>query len=96
MLTVGASALWLFVAIEIAERFENRRTRAIAQNLRANMATAVENPNTSKEHKNALRRQVEQMELIIAQRDISRLKAMAAITDQQIKDLQAQLAKKNS
>ncbi len=79
-LAIGASAIWLWAQMEVANLIQDWRIKLVAKRLRAYLNTALSDPNCTPEHQHLLQQRLEEVDIIIADRDLELLKKMTPIT----------------
>jgi len=74
--SVALSALWLWIRREIDRQIERRRFEAAIREARAALMAGVENPNTSDAHKEELRKHLEELEMLLVQANMDRIRIL--------------------
>ena len=69
--------------VEIASYMQNRKLRSVVRTTTAVLLDALNNPNTSEDHRNDIRKKLEEIELIIADRELGRIRllSLSTVTD---------------
>jgi len=62
---------------------QNRKLRSVVRTTTAVLLDALNNPNTSEDHRNDIRKKLEEIELIIADRELGRIRllSLSTVTD---------------
>lgn len=78
--TVGLTAVWLWCQVWIGNRMLDHELRTLVAKLKQTLKEALENPNTSPEHRRVIQKMLEEVELKVASRDMKRIDTLAPIT----------------
>jgi len=91
--SLAASALWIWVQVEVANKVQDIKIKLLAKRLRVFLRTALEDKNCSGEHRQKLETRLHELDIIIADRDLGRLRSLTPITSDDIRSFQRQIAK---
>ncbi len=83
-ISVTLSVIWLWVQKEIVCYIRNRKVLAVANRVKSRLLEALANQNTSEEHRLIIQQRLENLELMLADRD---LKLIASLIDEIDKDV---------
>jgi len=78
--SVALSAIWLWSQLEIANYMRDRKIKVLAERTRLTLLDSINNPATSEEHRNVIRGKLEQLEVIVADRELERIKDLTPVT----------------
>lgn len=91
-ISVLVGVLWLWTQVEIANYWQDRKLKTIVKTAKRVLLEALENPNTSEEHRKLLQKKLEETELVIADIHLGRIKSMSALlTVSDIKDIESKI-----
>ena len=83
--SVVLGLVWLWAQVEIANYVQDRKLTSLVQNTKATLVEALRNPTTSLEHKEVIRKKLEELELMIADRGLLRIKSLSVISSEGIR-----------
>ncbi len=84
--SVFLGVIWLWLRVEIANYVQGLKVRSIARAAKATLQEALANPSTSEEHKSRIRSRLEEVEMLLSDHQMKRIRAISTVT---IHDLQA-------
>lgn len=84
------SVMWLWAQVEIANYVQDRKLKSLVRDAKSNLQEALNNPNTSEEHRNVIRKKLEEIELIVADRELGRIKSLSPISFTDIRKSQSE------
>jgi hypothetical protein len=87
--TVLATAGWIWVQVEVGNAIQDYRIKTIAKRLRTFLKSAIDDPSCSDNHRQDLQAKLQEVDLVIANRDLSRLRNMAPISKDDVERLSA-------
>lgn len=74
--SVAIGSFWLWFTPKVEKYFKNRELNKVVLRANQTLHDALENPNTSKEHRIQLQIQLEQLEMLRVDSDIKRIKVL--------------------
>jgi len=90
--SIGASAIWLWAQVEIANLVQDWRIRQIAKRLRAHLDVAIAAPKCDPEHQQDLQKRIRMLDIIIADRDLGRLKELTPVAAEDVTNFKHTIA----
>ncbi len=78
--SISLSAVWLWLRVEIANYVQDLRIKSLAKAAKVAFENALLNPHTSEEHKSRIRERLEEVEILLTTRHLTRLKNVNPIT----------------
>jgi hypothetical protein len=78
--SVVLSVIWLWAQVEIANYMQDRKLRSLVKSIKTTLQDALNNPNTSEDHRNVIRKKLEEVEIIIADRELGKIRSLTPIT----------------
>lgn len=78
-IAVTLSALWLWLQVEIINYWRDKRLKTLAMRAKLLLEEALKNPNTTEKHREMIRAKLEELEILITERELSRIKALSAV-----------------
>jgi hypothetical protein len=88
--SVVLSVMWLWAQVEIANYMQDRKLKSLVSDAKSNLQEALNNPNTSEEHRNVIRKKLEEIELIVADRELGRIKSLSPISLSDVRKSQSE------
>jgi hypothetical protein len=82
--SIVLSAVWIWVQVQIANRFRDKEVHQLFERARGTLQEALENPNTSPEHRQTLQKQLEELEMLNVKRVMDRIKSLKVITSDDV------------
>lgn len=79
------SALWLWFQVGIANYVQDLKLKQLVRSTKAILLEALDNPNTSDDHREAIRKRLEELELIIADRQMKQIRSLSPVTASDIR-----------
>lgn len=79
------SALWLWCQVGIANYVQDLKLKQLVRSTKAILLEALDNPNTSDDHREAIRKRLEELELIIADRQMKQIRSLSPVTASDIR-----------
>lgn len=80
-LSVTLSALWYWAQIEIANYLQEKKIYTLVQKTKKTLLVALNNSDTSNEHREAIRRKLEELELIVSDQQMKKIRSLAPATE---------------
>jgi hypothetical protein len=77
--------VWLWLRVEVANYVQWLKVKAFAKSAKLTLQESLNNPSTSEEHKKVIRARLEEVELLLADHQMKRIRSVATIT---VKDVQ--------
>lgn len=74
--SVGLSGIWLWLQGKVVNRVRDREARGIIEDAKLELEAALLNPNTSDEHKDLIRKKLEEFELVNIDRVMKKLQSL--------------------
>jgi hypothetical protein len=90
--SLAVTAIWLWAQVEIANYMQDRKIRSVAKNIRTTLQASLANPNTSEEHRLVIRKKLEEIDLIIADRELSRIRSLVPVTFSDVRKTHSETA----
>jgi hypothetical protein len=85
-LSVFVGVAWLWIRVQIANYVQWKTMQSLAKGAKATLLEAIANPNTSDEHKKKLRARLEEVELILSDHQLKRIRDFTVVTAQDVRD----------
>ncbi|NTW87613.1 MAG: hypothetical protein HGB26_00465 [Desulfobulbaceae bacterium] len=79
-LSVTLTTLWYWAQVEIANYIQDKKVEALALKTKQSLIDALNNSNTSESHRNSLRSKLEELEIIISERQMKKLRSLSPYT----------------
>lgn len=77
--------IWLWAQQELSSFLERIKFKMLARRVKADMTKAIDSPVSSEEHKEILRKKMEEVDLIIANKGLDELKSTVLIERTEVK-----------
>lgn len=78
--SVVLSALFLWAQIEIANFMQDRKVKVLVRRTQETLQAALRNEHTSESHRRLIKKKLEELDLLVADRELKRIKEMVPIT----------------
>ncbi len=79
-ITILLTAIWVWVQVSLTNYLRDKQVKLLIENARNHLENALENNNTSEVHKDKLRSELEQLELITVERVMEQVKSLGVVT----------------
>ena len=83
-LSVFFSGIWIWVNVKVANYLRDREVKSLLGAARVTLENALNNDQTTQAHRNKLRKQLEELELIAVGRHMERIQAISIVTEKDI------------
>ncbi|SRR5258708_25217267 len=77
--SIGISVVYAWIRTGIEEYFEERKIKKFVEQAKATLREALENKNTSEEHRSKLRGQLEELELLLVKSSIEKVRVVDSL-----------------
>lgn len=78
--SVSLSAIWIWLQVSVANYVRDREVRTILNKAKADLVKALNNSNTSAEHRARIMNKLENLELVEVDRHMQKIKSLKFIT----------------
>jgi len=78
--SITLSAIWLWIRVEIANYVQDLQVKSLAKAAKVALENALLNPHTSAAHKSRIRENLEEVEILLTTRHLTRLKNFKPMT----------------
>lgn len=82
--SIFVGALWLWFRVKVANHLRDREAQLLIDSAKRTLEEALNNPNTSDEHRLTIRKELEKLELLAVGRYLERIKSLKIITESNI------------
>lgn len=86
--SVTVGVIWLWCQTEIANYVQSRKIAALVLRTRELLERGMKNPSTTDKHRQAIRRRYEELELLLADRDLHTIKSLVPLTTEDVQRMQ--------
>jgi hypothetical protein len=83
-LSILLSAAWIWAQVAIANYFRDKEVQLLVGSAKSALESALKNPNTSIEHKEKIRKELEQLELVTVESLMSRVNSLKINTSSDV------------
>ncbi len=77
---------WLWIQVEVANYVLDRKVRLLVNRTRTQLQEALDDTLTSQKHRAAIRRKLEELELIMADRELRRIKSLTPFSAESLRE----------